>query len=92
MSPVQDRSQDHSPVDWEADGRRVSAPDTVCDETVCAAGAHGNESMARLLLIEDDKETADELRAVLADRGFEVDWAANGIEGLDKARMAGRKP
>src|SRR5271155_4197035 len=42
--------------------------------------------MARLLLIEDDKETAEEIRAELRDRGFEVDWAANGIEGLDKAR------
>ena len=45
--------------------------------------------MARLLLIEDDRETADEIRAELGDRGFDVDWAANGIEGLDKAR-AGR--
>jgi len=42
--------------------------------------------MAKLLLIEDNKETADEIRAELGDRGFEVDWAANGIEGLDKAR------
>ncbi len=42
--------------------------------------------MARLLLIEDDRETADEIRAELGDRGFDVDWAANGIEGLDKAR------
>src|SRR5580704_4241097 len=42
--------------------------------------------MARLLLIEDDKETAEEIRAELGDRGFDVDWAANGIEGLDKAR------
>src|ERR1700674_207197 len=42
--------------------------------------------MAKLLLIEDDKETADEIRAELSDRGYEVDWAANGIEGLDKAR------
>jgi hypothetical protein len=63
MSPVQDRWQDSSPVDWEADGRRMSAPETTGDETVSAAGAHGNEPMARLLLIEDDKETADELRA-----------------------------
>jgi two-component system, OmpR family, response regulator len=37
-------------------------------------------------LIEDDKETADEIRAELGDRGFDVSWAANGIEGLDKAR------
>ena len=49
--------------------------------------AHGNDSMARLLLIEDDKETADEIRAELGERGFDVDWAANGIEGLDKARL-----
>src|SRR5215204_2753335 len=48
-----------------------------------------NESMAKLLLIEDDKETADEIRAELGDRGFDVDWAANGIEGLDKARAGG---
>jgi two-component system, OmpR family, response regulator len=42
----------------------------------------------RLLLIEDDKETADEIRAELGDHGFDVDWAANGIEGLDKARSS----
>lgn len=42
--------------------------------------------MARVLLIEDDHETAGEIRAELAERGFDVDWAATGIEGLDKAR------
>jgi two-component system OmpR family response regulator len=42
--------------------------------------------MAKLLLIEDDSETAEEIAAELADCGFEVEWAANGIEGLDKAR------
>src|ERR1700730_2683900 len=42
--------------------------------------------MARVLLIEDDKETADEIRAELGEHGFEVDWAATGVEGLDKAR------
>ena len=42
--------------------------------------------MARLLLIEDDSETAEEITAELVDCGFEVEWAANGIEGLDKAR------
>jgi two-component system OmpR family response regulator len=45
-----------------------------------------DEPMARLLLIEDDKETADEIVAELADRGFDVDWTPNGVEGLDKAR------
>jgi two-component system, OmpR family, response regulator len=63
-------------------------------EPAAAAGTRGdelpgNELMAKLLLIEDDKDTADEIRAELGDRGFEVDWAANGIEGLDKARSGG---
>jgi two-component system, OmpR family, response regulator len=42
--------------------------------------------MFRVLLIEDDHGTAHEIMAELVDRGFEVDWAATGIEGLDKAR------
>jgi two-component system OmpR family response regulator len=42
--------------------------------------------MPKLLLIEDDHETADEIIAELVDRGFEVEWAATGINGLDKAR------
>src|SRR5438067_8269273 len=45
-----------------------------------------NELMAKVLLIEDDGETAEEVTAELADRGFEVEWSANGIEGLNKAR------
>jgi two-component system, OmpR family, response regulator len=45
--------------------------------------------MPKLLLIEDDRETASEIVAELVDRGFDIDWAATGIEGLDKAR-AGR--
>jgi two-component system, OmpR family, response regulator len=46
----------------------------------------GRVLMARVLLIEDDKETATEIMAELVERGFEVDWAATGIDGLDKAR------
>jgi two-component system OmpR family response regulator len=48
--------------------------------------ATGNRLMTKVLLIEDDSETAEEIAAELADRGFEVDWSANGIEGLDRAR------
>ena len=44
--------------------------------------------MTKVLLIEDDSETAEEITAELADRGFEVEWSANGIEGLDKARSS----
>src|SRR4030081_292711 len=48
----------------------------------------GNPPMAKVLLIEDDSETAEEIAAELADRGFEVEWSASGIEGLDKARSS----
>src|ERR1700726_711595 len=51
-----------------------------------ALAAFENKLMAKVLLIEDDGETAEEIAAELADRGFEVEWSANGIEGLDKAR------
>ena len=44
------------------------------------------ETMPKLLLIEDDRETADEIVAELVDRGYDVAWAATGIEGLDQAR------
>jgi two-component system OmpR family response regulator len=43
-------------------------------------------SMAKILLIEDDGETAEEITAELSDRGFEVEWSSNGMDGLDKAR------
>ena len=42
--------------------------------------------MPKVLLIEDDSETADAITAELADRGFEVDWASTGVQGLDRAR------
>ena len=42
--------------------------------------------MTKVLLIEDDDETAEEISAELTGRGFEVEWSSNGIEGLDKAR------
>jgi two-component system, OmpR family, response regulator len=48
----------------------------------------GYRLMTKVLLIEDDSETAEEITAELADRGFEVEWSANGIEGLDKARSS----
>jgi len=51
-----------------------------------ALAASENKLMAKVLLIEDDSETAEEITAELTDRGFEVEWSADGIEGLDKAR------
>lgn len=41
--------------------------------------------MTRVLVIEDDSQTASEIEAALSDHGFEVDCAATGREGLLKA-------
>jgi two-component system OmpR family response regulator len=38
--------------------------------------------MTKILLIEDDVETAAEITAELIHRGFELEWAATGIEEL----------
>jgi two-component system OmpR family response regulator len=86
MSPVQNGWKDNSRLDRKAKGGRMWNPETTGEDAVSAGTARRNESMSRLLLIEDDQETAEEIKAELGDRGFEVDWAANGIEGLDKAR------
>jgi two-component system OmpR family response regulator len=41
--------------------------------------------MTRVLVIEDDPETAGEIVAELSSHGFEVDWAATGNDGLARA-------
>jgi two-component system, OmpR family, response regulator len=87
MLPRHDGWQDNTRVDGEGGGPRTSTLATA--DYATDAMAPRNESMARLLLIEDDKETADEIRAELSDHGFDIDWAADGIEGLDKARSVG---
>jgi two-component system, OmpR family, response regulator len=51
-----------------------------------AIAALGKTSMTKILLIEDDSETAEEIAGELAQRGYEIEWAASGIEGLDRAR------
>jgi two-component system, OmpR family, response regulator len=86
MSRVQNGREEDARVDREAEDGRMAASETVRDETVATAVTCGDDAMPRLLLIEDDKETADEIRAELGEHGFEIDWAANGVEGLDKAR------
>ncbi|WP_426443136.1 response regulator transcription factor [Bradyrhizobium genosp. P] len=42
--------------------------------------------MAKVLLIEDDDGTAEEIVAELSGLGFEVERASNGVHGLAKAR------
>src|SRR6185295_9405865 len=66
----------------EVSGKRPTGTSGFAD----VFAAVGDRLMTKVLLIEDDSETAEEITAELADRGFEVEWAANGIDGLDKAR------
>jgi two-component system OmpR family response regulator len=41
--------------------------------------------MARVLVVEDDTQTANEIKAALGDYGYDVECAATGREGLLKA-------
>jgi two-component system OmpR family response regulator len=43
-------------------------------------------TMEKLLLIEDNGDIAEVITAELAGFGLQVEWAADGIEGLEKAR------
>jgi two-component system OmpR family response regulator len=45
--------------------------------------------MTKILLIEDDGETAEEVTAELVERGFDVEWSADGTAGLASARSSG---
>src|SRR5271163_4850407 len=41
--------------------------------------------MSRILTIEDDEITANEIVGELKSRGFTVDWVANGRDGMARA-------
>jgi two-component system, OmpR family, response regulator len=43
---------------------------------------------SRVLTIEDDETTANEIVGELKDRGFSVDWVANGRDGMTRAISA----
>jgi two-component system, OmpR family, response regulator len=47
-----------------------------------------HDGRCRILVIEDDRETADQIVGFLAANGYEVDLAVNGDEGLSRARSA----
>src|SRR4030081_472397 len=64
-----------------------TAPGMPRSSNANAFAAVENQLMTKELLSEDDSKTAEEITAELADRGFEIEWSANGIEGLDKARL-----
>jgi two-component system OmpR family response regulator len=65
--------------------QRSVLPANLGVETAGAAGGLEVKNMTRVLVVEDDPETAEEIKAALGDHGFEVDSAATGREGLLKA-------
>jgi two-component system OmpR family response regulator len=89
VSAVQNGSQDESNVAEKPDRGPAAPLEAYGREAVSEEMGFRDGAMASVLLIEDDKETANEIRAELGDRGYIVDWAAGGIEGLDKARSGG---
>ena len=44
--------------------------------------------MTRTLVIEDDDDTAEAILSALGERGYVLERAATGVEGLDRARSA----
>src|SRR5260221_13458627 len=49
-------------------------------------GGRRSQGMTKVLLIEDDDQTADEIVAELVHRGFPVERAATRTQGLEKTR------
>jgi two-component system OmpR family response regulator len=45
--------------------------------------------LAKVLVIEDDDGTAEEIVTALGDRGYVLDRAADGAQGLERARTGG---
>jgi len=45
--------------------------------------------LAKVLVIEDDEGTAEEIVTALGDRGYILDRAADGVDGLQRARVGG---
>ena len=85
-SAVQNETEAQSNAAEKPDRRPAAPLEADESETVSPDTAFRDGAMTRVLLIEDDGETAGEIRAELSDRGYVVEWAADGIKGLDKAR------
>ncbi|HBF28881.1 response regulator transcription factor [Rhizobium sp.] len=45
--------------------------------------------MTKVILIEDDEDTANDICAELKDYGYAVDWESDGIVGLERAKHGG---
>ncbi len=73
------------------DGRSTPGPDMATflsshhESPVPPLFAAGGTTMFRVLTIEDDEITANEIVGELKDRGFAVEWVANGRDGMARA-------
>jgi two-component system OmpR family response regulator len=70
------------------DKATISANITPQSELGVTGGGPRIAQMTRVLLIEDDDETAQEIVAELIERGFQVEHAGTGSIGLERARAA----
>jgi two-component system OmpR family response regulator len=62
-------------------------PTTILPEDGLHEGDDGTEALlARILVIEDDDGTAEEVMTALGDRGYQPERASSGTDGLDRAR------
>jgi two-component system OmpR family response regulator len=75
-------------VDMAVVSGKPAVEGTATSNPAIFSATAGKRLMTKVLLIEDDSETAEEITAELADRGFEIEWSADGIDGLDKARSS----
>ena len=46
--------------------------------------------MKKILIVDDDRDVFESMKIVLESEGYEVEWATNGREAMEKARA--RKP
>jgi DNA-binding response OmpR family regulator len=70
----------------------MNFPSSVDSSSVARAHASGrsfSSSRGRILLIEDDREIAEEVTNELLDRAYDVSQVATGSEGTEEARRGG---
>ena len=60
-----------------------------CPHAILKKSRCGACLLAKVLVIEDDEETAEEIVTALGDRGYVLDRAADGADGLQRARVGG---
>ena len=76
---------------WKTYGKIIGAWPSAAG---CRSGSRAHQNLnrtavSRLLIIEDDAETADEVRQYFGARGYAVEWCTTGSDGLAAASNNG---